>query len=219
MAIITRNAPRGAATVLAANVTDMLRAKHIPHGMKADVHPQELEHSEPHPVYVATLDDLAAGKLLSAARQTGWRYLLVHDDEVVAEAELSAGRPAAKGAKGAKKSRSAKKEELTFAGLTHGPFSAATVEGLHAAESLPQVEKDDYELRLLKVPAVYLVALWLHGANEDILVPLGQPPAGLKKNKPYTEATVIRALRPTVARTKEFQDAYEASRPKRRAKK
>ena len=218
MAIITRNAPRGAATVLAANVTDMLRAKHIPPGMKADVHPEELEHSEPHPVYVATLDDLAGGKLLSAARQTGWRYLLVQHDEVVAEAELSAARPAAKGAKGAKKSAGAK-QELTFASLTHGPFSGATVDGLHAAERLPQVEKNDYELRLLKVPAVYLVALWLHGAHEDILVPLGQPPAGLKKNKAYTEASVIRALRATAARTKEFNDAYGANQRKRLPKK
>jgi hypothetical protein len=219
MAIITRNAPRGAATILSANVTNMLRGKHIPHGMKADVRPQELEHSEPHPVYVATLDDLVAGKLLSAARQTGWRYLLVQNEEVVAEAELSAARPAAKGAKGATKSRSSKQHELTFAGLTHGPFSGATVDGLHAAERLPQVEKDDYELRLLKVPAVYLVALWLHGANEDILVPLGQPPAGLKKNKPYTEAAVIRALRATAERTKEFNDAYTANQRKRRPKK
>jgi len=213
MPIITRNAPRRGAAVLAANVTELVRAKQTPHGMKAAAHPEELHHSEPHPVYVATLDALAAGKLLAAAKQTGWRYLLAQNDEVVAEAELTVGRRGAKGAKGAKH------EDLAFAGLTHGPFTAATVDGLHAAERLPQVETADYELRLLKVPAVYLVALWLHGANEDILVPLGQPPAGLKKNKPYTEAGVIRALRATVARTKEFQDAYAANARKRRPKK
>ena len=216
MPIITRPAPRGGEAVLAANVTDLVRAKSVPHGMKAEIHPEELAHSEPHPVYVATLDDLAAGKLLAAAKQTGWRYLLAHNDEVVAEAELAAGRRAAKGAKRAK---GAKHEDLAFAGLTHGPFTGATVDGLHAAERLPQVEKADYELRLLKVPAVYLVALWLHGADEDILIPLGQPPAGLKKNKAYSEAAVIRALRATVARTKEFNDAYDAYQPKRRPKK
>jgi hypothetical protein len=216
MPIIMRNPPRGGAAVLAANVTQLLRAKQTPHGMKAEVHPEELHHSEPHPVYVATLDDLAAGKLLAAAKQTGWRYLLAQNDEVVAEAELTA---AVRGATGAKGAKAAKRGELAFAGLTHGPFTGATVDGLHAAERLPQVEKADYELRLLKVPAVYLVALWLHGGNEDILVPLGQPPAGLKKNKAYTEAGVIRALRATVARTKEFHDAYEANQRKRRPKK
>ena len=213
MPIITRSAPRRGAAVLAANVTELMRAKHTPHGMKAAARPEELHHSDPHPVYVATLDDLAAGKLLKAAKQTGWRYLLAQNDEIVAEAELTAARRGAKGARGAKH------EDLAFAGLTHGPFTSATVDGLHAAERLPQVEKADYELRLLKVPAVYLVALWLHGANEDILVPLGQPPAGLKKNKPYTEASVIRALRPTVARTKEFNEAYAVNQRKGRAKK
>ena len=88
MPIIMRNAPRGGAAVLAANVTELMRAKQTPHGMKAQAHPEELHHSEPHPVYVATLDALAAGKLLAAAKQPGWRYLLAHNDEVVAEAEL-----------------------------------------------------------------------------------------------------------------------------------
>ena len=213
MPIITRPAPRGGEAVLAANVTDILRAKRVPHGMKTEMHPEEVSHSEPHPVYIATLDDLAKGKLLAAAKQTGWRYLLVHGNAAVGEAELSAETRGAKGAK------SAKSKEPQFLGLTHGPFTAATIDALHAAERLPQIAKADYELRLLKVPAVYLVALWLHGGNEDILIPLGQPPAGLKKNKPYTEAGIIRALRATVVRTKEFQDSYEANQRKRRSKK
>lgn len=213
MAIITRNAPRGAAAVLAANVTDLLRAKQVPGGMRAEIHAEALAHSEPHPVFVATLDDLASGKLLSAAKQTGWRYLLVQNDEVVAEAELSGGRAGAKGAKGSKH------KGLEFAGLTHGPFTGATVDGLHAAERLPQIAKADYELRLLKVPAVYLVALWLHGGSGDILLPMGNPPGGLKRNKPYSEAQVIRALGDVAVKTKEFQDAYNVNQRKRPAKK
>jgi hypothetical protein len=213
MPIITRKAPRRGAAVLAANLTDMVRTRTVPAGMKAEMRAESLAHSEPHPVFVATLDDLAAGKLLGAAKQTGWRYLLVQNDEVVAEAELTAGRRGAKGAK------TARNQDLEFAGLTHGPFTGATVDGLHAAERLPQIAKADYELRLLKVPAVYLVALWLHGGGDDILVPLGQAPKGLRKNKAYTEAGVIRALRATVVRTKEFQDAYEVNQRKRRPKK
>jgi len=213
MPIFTRSAPRRAAAILAANVTGMLQAQRIPHGMKKEMRPEEVSHSEPHPVYIATLDDLAKGKLLADARQTGWRYLLVHGDAAVGEAELSTE------SRGSKAAKSAKTKEPQFLGLTHGPFTGATIDALHAAESLPQIAKADYELRLLKVPAVYLVALWLHGGNDDILIPMDQPPAGLKKNKPYTEAGIIRALRATVVRTKEFQDSYEAYRPKRRPKK
>jgi len=54
-----------------------------------------------------------------------------------------------------------------------------------------------------------LIALWLHGAKDDILVPMGDPPGGLKKNRAYTEAAVIKALRGIAEQTKRFQDAYD----------
>ncbi len=98
--------PEAAAAVLAANVTDILRAKRVPHGMKTEMHPEEVSHSEPHPVYIATLDDLAKGKLLAAARQTGWRYLLVHDDEAVARGRAECRESRREGRKGRQRQRS-----------------------------------------------------------------------------------------------------------------
>jgi hypothetical protein len=210
MPIISRNIPRQSAARLAAHLTELLREKRAPSKMPVEMHLEQLSHSEAHPVYYVPLDALADGKLLDAAKQASWRYLLVQDDAPVAEVELSVGRRGAKGA-GAK--------PLEFLGLTHGPFTAATVESLGAAERLPQVAAADYELRLLKVPAVYLAALWLHGAKDDILIPMGDPPGGLKKNKPYTEAAVIKALRGIVQQTKGFQDAYAENQRKRRSKK
>jgi hypothetical protein len=209
MAIIMKSAPRGGAALLAAHITDMVRARALPKEMPTELQPEWLSHSEPHPVYVATLDDLAAGKLLAAAKQTGWRYLLVQHDAAVAEAEIGAGRAGARGAKAGK---------LLFLGLTHSPFTAATIEALKAAERMPKVAKADYELRLLKVPAVYLIALWLHGGDADLLIPMGDPPGGLKKNNAYSEAGIIRALRGDVERTRQFQQTYEESRRKRRGK-
>ena len=211
MAIIMRSAPRGGAALLAAHVTDIVRAKAVPKGMSAELHPERVSHSEPHPVYVATLDDLAAGKLLGAAKQTGWRYLLVQDDVAVGEAEIGARRAAARGAK-----TGAKTAKLEFLGLTHGPFTDATIDALSAAERMPKVANADYEMRLLKVPAVYLAALWLHGTDADIVIPMGDPPGGLKKNRAYSEAGVIRALRGVVEQTRQFQHAYDETKRKRR---
>ena len=210
MPITLRKVPRQGAARLTAHLTELLRQKKFPSGMRGEMHLEKLSHSEPHPVFYAPLDALAGGKLLEAATQASWRYLLVQDDAAIAEAELSAGRPGAKGA-GAK--------PLEFLGLTQGPFTAATIETLGAAEKLPQVATADYELRLLKVPAVYLVALWLHGAKDDILVPMGDPPGGLKKNRPYTEAAVIKALRGIAEQTKRFQGAYDENQRKRGRKK
>ncbi|HEX9274822.1 MAG TPA: hypothetical protein VGA51_00280 [Casimicrobiaceae bacterium] len=210
MPITLRNIPRQGAARLVEHLTELLREKAVPSHMPAAMRLEALSHSEPHPVFYAPLDALAGGKLLDAATQLSWRYLLVQDDAAVAEAELSVGRRGAKRA-GAK--------PLEFLGLTHGPFTAATIEALAAAEQLPQVAAADYELRLLKIPAVYLVALWLHGAKDDILIPMGDPPGGLKKNRPYTEAAVIKALRGVVEQTKRFQDAYDENRRKRGRKK
>jgi hypothetical protein len=209
MPITLPNAPRRGAARLVDHLTELLREKNVPTGMPVEMRLEALSYSEPHPVFYVPLDALAGGKLLDAATQTSWRYLLVQDDMAIAEAELSAGHRVAKSAVKA----------LKFLGLTHGPFTAATIDALAAAERLPQVASGDFELRLLKVPAVYLAALWLHGAKDDLLIPMGDPPGGLKPNEAYTEAAVKEALRGIVEQTRRFQDAYDADRRKPGAKK
>lgn len=209
MPITFPKAPRAAAAKLVGHLTELARERKMPHRM-AELRLESLSHSEAHAVYFVPLDALAEGKLLQAAKQTSWRYLLVQDNAPVAEAELAAGGRGAKGAKS---------RALDFMSLTHGPFAGATVDALGAAERLPQVARDDYELRLLKIPAVYFVALWLHGAKDDILLPMGQPPGGLKPNEPYTEAQVIAALRGGVEQARRFDDAHREYKPKRRVRK
>jgi hypothetical protein len=204
MPITFPKAPRAAAAKLVGHLTELARERKLPHRMP-QMHLETLSHSEAHGVYFVPLDALAEGKLLAAAKQTGWRYLLVQDDAAIGEAELSAGR---RGAKGPARS-------LEFVGLTHGPFAPGTVEALGAAERLPQVASADYELRVLRIPAVYFVALWLHGANGDILIPMGDAPAGLKRNEPYSEAAVIDALRGPAEQARRFDAAYQERKSKR----
>ena len=211
MPITSRTPPRPASARLIAHVTDLLREKKSLPGARVEMRLENMSHSDPHPVYYVPLDALAEGKLLDAATQTSWRYLLIQDDAAIGEAELSAE------GKGAGKARSkrASAKPLTLLGVSHGPFTDATVEALHAAERLPKVAAADYELRLLKIPAVYLAALWLHGTGDDILIPMGNPPGGLRKNRPYSEKQVIKALKPIVEQTRQFHGAYEQSRRKR----
>jgi hypothetical protein len=207
MPITFPKAPRGADARLVGHLTELARESKAPMG---EMRMEELSHSEAHPVYFVPLDALTEGRLLKAARQTSWRYLLVKGDTPVAEAELSAGSRGAKGAK---------PHSLAFLSLTRGPFASATVDALHAAERLPQVARADYELRLLNIPAVYLVALWLHGAKDDILIPMGEPPAGLKRNEPYGEAAVIAALREPAERARRFDEAQREHNAKRGTRK
>lgn len=209
MPITFPKAPRGAAAKLVGHLTELVRERKLPHRMQ-QMHLEALSHSEAHGVYFVPLDALAEGKLLAAAKQTSWRYLLVQDNAAIGEAELTAGRRGGKGAAA---------RSLEFASLTHGPFAPATVNAVGVAERLPQVARADYELRLLRIPAVYFVALWLHRGDDDILVPMGDPPAGLKPNEPYGEAAVIAALRAPAEQARRFDAAYRERRPKRGGKK
>jgi len=203
MPITFPKAPRAADARLVGHLTELTRESK---GPMAAMRMESLSHSEAHPVYFVPLDALTGGKLLEAAKQTSWRYLLVQDNAPVAEAEVSAGSRGAKGAKSG---------SPEFLSLTQGPFAGATIDALDAAERLPQVARADYELRLLKIPAVYFVALWLHGAKDDILIPMGDPPAGLKPNEPYSEAAVIAALHDSAEQARRFDEAHREYKAKR----
>lgn len=142
--------------------------------------PAELAPTVPHPVFHLGLDALMAGApALSSTRSTGWRYLLSQDDEVVASAETVAD--AAGGAR--------------FSHFNSGPFVASTSAALAAAEGLSEVEDGSFDLRLLHVPALHAMALWLHGdGDNDLLIPLAPSPAGVEANRAYPASELLGIL-------------------------
>jgi hypothetical protein len=115
---------------------------------------------------VLTLQELADGRGTDAAEHVAWRFLLQDGQRTVAAVEVpvGGGEPA----------------------VNEGPFVRATASALSKLEQLPDVERGDYELRLLRVVALYLVAVWLHGdGSNDLIVPIGEAPAGLEADRPY----------------------------------
>ena len=57
---------------------------------------------------------------------------------------------------------------------------AVTATAIAAAQALPQVGLGSFELRLLRIPALYVMALWLHtpAAIGELLLPLAPTPIG-----------------------------------------
>src|SRR5258708_1983434 len=96
------------------------------------------------------LDDLVVGKGLEDAQLVAWRYLLVDKRQVRQAAEIL---PDAR-AGGSK-----------FGALTSG-HSAAVEEAFRLIEQLPEVQQRTYEIRALRVPALYLMALWLKDVQD-----------------------------------------------------
>jgi hypothetical protein len=143
--------------------------------------PLELTH--PHQVFTLGLADLAAGKGLEAARPTGWRYLVQEGGNVLASAETVTTGPGG---------------GQIFAAFNEGPFVASTAEAIQAAQATQQVSQSAYELRLLSVPGLHVMALWLHDtkgtADTDLLVPLEPSPVDTPTGQPVPAAVLLREL-------------------------
>jgi hypothetical protein len=143
---------------------------------------EDLTIADPFRDYSVGLTNLASGELLPAARAGTWRYLLMHGTNAVGAAEVMVDPT--------------NSTALKFAGLDTTDFSRETLEALRRAESLPQIQKQDYELRRLDCPSILFVAVWLHGKSDDILIPL--PPTWGRYNpyRPYSEHEMIGLLQP-----------------------
>jgi hypothetical protein len=147
--------------------------------------PAELEMTEAHPVYVLGLDQVIAGADLSTISPIGWRYLLRQGGQTVAAAQtiVDAGK-------------------ATFAQFNSGPFVPATQEALGQAEQYAGGEEgEDLEPRLVHVPALYAMALWLHGTDGagDVILPIAPTPPGVAANRRYSVQDYLDALREAAA--------------------
>ncbi|MER5888603.1 hypothetical protein ABT160_32665 [Streptomyces sp. NPDC001941] len=126
--------------------------------------PDDLRLADPVQMYA-----LAPGAPLASATPVAWRYLVRHGEEPVALAETV--RDAA--------------GEHVFSQLNYGPFVAGTAAALDTAAGADAARQGDAEVRLLHVPAVHLIAVWLHGDRSDLLVPAAPVPAGLDAGRAY----------------------------------
>ncbi|MET9499109.1 hypothetical protein [Streptomyces sp. NPDC006552] len=137
----------------------------------------------PLPVYVLDRITETTGRP-TAARLTSWRFLVRCADRAVAAADTMLTP-----------------DGWTFSHFFEGPYITSTERALRQAESLPKT----YQPRLLSVPELYMLTLWLHGdhtadaesgapAADDILVPLAPAPPGIAAYRPHRVAELLPVL-------------------------
>lgn len=144
----------------------------------------ELTVTEPHLEYGIGLTNVASGQLLSAAGPYGWRYMVYQGTNFIGVSELTLQGPNGE----VVESKSLQQADQTF--------NIA----LGIAQKLPQVEKADYELRYIEIPAMSLSFLWLHGKSDDIIIPL-KPTYGLcNPYQVYSNTELIKLLEPEAKR-------------------
>lgn len=135
----------------------------------------------PLPVHVL---DRITSEGVSATRLTGWRFLIRCGDRSVAAAETMLTP-----------------DGWAFSHFFEGPYIASTERALRQAETM----KGNYQPRLLSVPGLYMLTLWLHGdctadaatghpADTDLLVPLAPAPPGIAAHRPHRVAELLPVL-------------------------
>jgi hypothetical protein len=146
---------------------------------------EELALVAPHRVYTLALTAIA-GRGLDEAQPAGWRFLIAHGERIVASAELDndAGRaPSVNG----------------------GPYVSSTTAVIERLEGVPAIAEGDFELRLLKVPALYIAAAWLVDGDR-VVVPLDPAPSFLEAGSLYAQQEFVALLTAPAERVAELDD-------------
>jgi hypothetical protein len=157
----------------------------------ADANPDNLVAAAPHHVYFASLESVAGGQMLAQAEMTGWRYIVLDDERPLVAVNLDIN---------------ADEGNLEFSSVNQGGLIEGTLEAVRIAESLDDVSAENFELRLLEVPSLYVIALWLHGEYKDLLIPLPTSNQKLEAFGVYTEQRLLTAIRGMAVRQLRFSE-------------
>lgn len=133
------------------------------------------------PLPVHVLDQIVPNDRAPYTRLAGWRFLIRSADRAVAAAETMLTP-----------------DGWTFSHFFEGPYLASTERALRQAESM----RTPFQPRLLSIPELYMLTLWLHGDTDadasagtpepsDVLVPLAPAPPGIAAHRPHRVADLL----------------------------
>jgi hypothetical protein len=132
----------------------------------------------PHPVYVLGLDEVAKSTLIAnVARHVSWRYLILTSPASSAEISVWGKEP-------------------KFSELNYGVYAQNSLNQIEALQASPQFGREEYEVRLLRIPALNVSALWLCSPAQDVFVPIAPTSSALRAGSLYSEHELLHALQP-----------------------
>jgi hypothetical protein len=165
--------PRQVKEITQRQLQDMAQQKHFTIAPLAAAEPGKIELASGHAVYNIGLRDLLSDRPLTAAPLTAWRFIVNAGAQDSAAAEThqdpEQGIPA-------------------FASINAGPFVTGTIAALKTLATDPAFTKGDWEGRMIRIPALYIMAIWAHEkkTNADLIRVTAPVPPYLDANKTYT---------------------------------
>ena len=131
------------------------------------------------PVFTQRLDDLASGKGLSTAQETGlWNIVVGESGDVYAE-DTEPG-------------------STIIRSVSRGALVMETFRNINEVGRQQASEKIPFETRLLQVPGIYVFALWLKAPqdNDDVLIAMKPAPTALRAGVRYARPEFEAIVRP-----------------------
>ncbi|WP_073224610.1 MULTISPECIES: hypothetical protein [unclassified Streptomyces] len=133
------------------------------------------------PLPVHVLDRIAPTGTAPLTRLAAWRFLIRSEGRAVAAADTVLTP-----------------DGWTFSHFFEGPYLASTELAVRQAEA----SATGCQARLLSIPELYMLTLWLHGdttadpsggvlAPTDVLVPLAPAPPGIAAHRPHRVADLL----------------------------
>jgi hypothetical protein len=146
--------------------------------------PSRLNAAFAHKVYALDNSDIVRSNQISRARLVAWRVLIQYGPKTVAAMELNCDSQGA---------------NIRFASLDMGPFAQRTRQLAESVETFDTVHRGLFEPRMLRMPSVYAVALWLKDlqGTADIVLPMGSPQRAATGGDamPQTTGDFVKSLR------------------------
>ncbi len=161
----------------------------------ARANPATLALAAPHDVYSLDLAELAAGASLDAATVVGRRFLVMDGPTPVASAEV------------------AEPDKDSAFQVNEGPYVKSTAVAIARAETDPEFANDDYEVRVLRVPALYFMGLWLRNepGSADVVIALDPAPAPLEAGSKYRPVELLSVLAKSARERLGYDDVGDGS--------
>jgi hypothetical protein len=177
-------APPQAVQQLTQNkMQDIAQQKNFRIAPLAQAKPEQIRLSSGHPVYNLGLKDIVDGKPAAQLTITTWRFIVQGSGAEPAAAETLPGGGST---------------QAEFSSVNSGPFVSGTIDAFAAITKDSAFAKGDWEIRLLRIPALYIAAAWVHekSSGEDRLRPVQPAPTYLDTTKTYTWTEFMLAIKP-----------------------
>jgi hypothetical protein len=132
--------------------------------------------------YSFSFSDMASGRLTPTNQPVWWYYPIMEGTNCHICVSLVAD--------------SFNTNRLKFA-TVGGSYSRNSIsKTLQIASQLPQITKQDYEVRRLEAIPISFDALWFHAKSDDIIIPMPMAYGRWNAFQPYSEAEIIKLLKP-----------------------